>query len=190
MPTLLLGGFAALLLAVATATPARAQIDDPDVTPSVALAQAWSESLYGAEAVARALDDVAADTVGASAEAVGEAGRARALAAVASAASATSLALSLQFTIALADPAERPTISAAIGEESLGLHMLLLMIAETVHPPPDDPTLTTAPARTEDGAADEDMQPEAEDWGGRAAQIREIVGHLRGATAALGLIAP
>ncbi len=154
------------------------------------LGQAWSETLYGAEAVAGALDDVAADTAGAAPETAGEANRARALAAVASAAASASVSLSLQFSIALADPPERAGVYAALAEDALGLNMLLLMVAETVNPPPDDPTLMTAPVQNPDGSLAEDMQPEAEDWSARAAQIREAVGRLRGATAALGITAP
>lgn len=179
----------AALLLLAVAAPAMAQTDDySDITPDAMLAQAWSEALYGAEGVARALDDVAADTAGASAETVGEAGRARALAAVASAASATSVALSMQFSIALADPAERPSILAAIEEDALGLHLLLVVVAENVHPPRPDPTLMSV--QNEDGSPAVDPEFTPETWAERAAVIREVVGRLRGATAALGITAP
>lgn len=184
--------FALLALLALAARPAAAQTadDSSDVTPDAVLAQAWTETLYGAEAVAFALDDVAADTVGAAPEAAGEAGRGRATAAVAAASTAGMLGVTLQFSIALADPAERPSVSAALAEDGLGLHLLLTAVAETVDPPPDDPTVLTAPVQNADGSPAEDLQPEAEDWAVRAAQIRAAVGRLRGATAALGLAAP
>lgn len=176
-----------------SARPAAAQsaADFAGATPDAVLAQTWSEALYGAEAVARALDDVAADTTGALPETLGEANRGRALAAVASASTSAMLSLSFQFSMALADPAERQSLYAAIGDDTLGLTMLLLGIAETVHPPPDDPTiLRTAPVQNEDGSSVDYAQPDAKDWAERAEQIRDAVGRLRGATAALGITAP
>ncbi len=180
-----------LVLLAALAGPSAAQSgeDYADVTPDAVLAQAWSEALYGAEAAAFALDDVAADTTGASPETLGEANRGRALAAVASAASAASISLMLQFSIALAGADERPSVVAALAEDALGLHALLTLVAETAHPPPDDPTLMTAQAQNPDGSSAENVAEE-EDWAARAAQIRGAVGRLRGATAALGITAP
>ena len=160
----------------------------PDVTADAVLAQTWAEALGGAEAVAWALDDVADDTTGAPAAAHGEANRARATAAVASAATAATLVPALQFSIALAGPSERASVVAALSEDALGLHTLMLLVAETVHPPPADPTLLTARVQTADGTPAEDAEPE--DWAGRAAQIRAVAGRLRGATAALGITAP
>lgn len=192
MSTILSGSFAALLLALAAAPAANAQTaeDLGAGTPAEVLAQTWTEALGGAEAVARALDDVADDTTGAAPETLGEVNRARGLAAVASASTAAMLIDALLFSVALADPAEQPTVIAALADDALGMQMLLLLVAETVNPPPDDPTLMTAPMQNPDGSLAEDMEPEAEDWAVRADQIREAVGRLRGATAALGLTAP
>ena len=179
------------MLALGSRTAAAQTADDfSDATPDAVLAQAWSDALYGAEAVAGALDDVAADTAGAAPEALGEANRGRALATVAAAASSASISLSLQFSIALADPSERASVYAALAEDALGLNNLLLLVAETVDPPPADSALMTARAQHPDGSPAGDIQPEVEDWAARAAQIREAVGRLRGATAALGITAP
>ncbi len=172
--------------------PAAAQTaeDYADVTADGVLGQAWSEALYGAEAVAFALDDVAGDTTGAAPETVGEAGRARATAAVASAASAATLGLTLQFSIALADAGERPTVAAALAEDAVALHMLLALVAETVDPPPADPTVMAAQVQNADGSPAEDVAAEPEDWAARAAQLRTLAGRLRGAVAALGILSP
>ena len=171
-----------LLLTLLLAAPVRAQTpeDFGDATPEAVLAMTWTEALGGAEAVAWALDDVAADTAGAPAEAVGDAGRARAPAAVASAASAATLGAALQFSIALADEAERATVHAALGADAVALHTLLMVVAETVDPPPDDPTLVSA---APEGVPDE----AAVSWGAYAGQIRAVAGRLGGAVAALGL---
>ena len=176
-----------LLLALLAAAPVQAQPDFSDVTPDGVLAATWNEALGGAEAVAWALDDVAADTLGAPAEAVGDANRARATAAVAAAATAATLVPAMQFSIALAGPSEQAAVQAALAEDVLGLHTLLMLVAETVDPPPPDPTLRTARARSPDGtpAAPGDAAPE--DWAARAAQIRTLAARLGGAVAALGL---
>lgn len=181
--------FACLTLACRPSA-AQSREDLTDVTADAVLGQAWTEALFGAEAVAAALDDVASDTTGAPPEAVGEAGRARATAAVASAATAATLGLSYQFSLALADAGDRPSVNAALGEDVIGLHTLLTLVAETVDPPPADSTLTTAQVQNADGSPAEDGAPEPEDWAMRAGQIRTAVGRLRGAVAALGLVAP
>lgn len=189
MPVRRLLFFLALALAC---RPAAAQTgeDYSGVTPDGVLGQAWTEALYGAEAVAFALDDVADDTTGAAPETAGAAGRARATAAVASAATAATVVLSMQFSIALAGPADRPSVAAALEEDVVSLHTLLVLVAETVDPPPTDPTLMTAQVQNADGTPAADVAAEPEDWAVRAAQIRTVVGRLRGATAALGITAP
>ena len=158
-------------------------------TPDEVLAQTWAEALGGAEAVAWALGDVASDTTGAPAEALGEAGRARATAAVASAATAATLVPALQFSIALAGPAERASVVAALAEDALAQHTLMLLVAETVRPPPADPALSTAVPLTPDGSA-QGVGSAPENWRARAVQIRAVAGRLAGAVAALGLGAP
>ena len=175
----------ALLFALLLSRTAAAQTaaDFADVTPEAILAATWAEALGGADAVAFALDDMAADTTGAPPETVGEAGRARALATVASAGTAATLSVAMQFSLALADPAERPTVYLAVGEDTVALHGLLMLVAETADPPPDDPTLLSAAPSGSAG-------PPAVSWSERAAQVRALAGRLAGSTAALGLTQP
>lgn len=182
---------ALLSLALLAAGPAAAQTGLVGVTPDEVLAQTWAEALGGADAVAFALGDVADDTTGAPAGTVGEAGRARALAAVAAGATSATLSAALQFSIALADPAEQATVEAALAEDVVGLHTLLLLVAETVDPPPPDPTLQAAdPMDADGGPPPMDAGAGLDSWTAIAAQLRALAGRLDGAVTALGLSAP
>ncbi len=171
-----------LLLALLLGRTAAAQpaADFADVTPDAVLSATWAEAFGGAEAVAWALDDIAADTTGAPPETAGDARRARALAAVASAGTAATLSAAMQFSLALAEPAERATVYAALGEDTMALHGLLTLLAETVDPPPDDATLFSAAPTGTLGAPDVS-------WSERAAQVRTLTGRLIGSVAALGI---
>ena len=184
----------ALLLALLTAAPVRAQSaeDFSDVTPEAVLAQTWAEALGGAEAVAWALDDVAAppDTSLAPAADASAHRRAAQTAATAAAATAATVGAVLPFSLALADPAERATLYAALGEDALALHGLLVLVAEEPSARPRRHARTLRPARSGRLDAPAGSDAPAERWDVRAAQIRQLAGRLGGALAALGLTGP
>ncbi|HEX8298917.1 MAG TPA: hypothetical protein VF594_07110 [Rubricoccaceae bacterium] len=162
-----------LLLALLATVPARAQeaSAQDDVTPESVLASTWAEALGGAEAVAWALEDAAADSTLAGPEEDGDADRALRTAALGAAGTSATLAAAVQFSLALADAPERASVDAALTDDAVALHGLLVWVAET--------------ASGED--AGEPGAPPA--WAERAAQVRALAARLGGAVGALGLSA-
>lgn len=176
---------AVLALVALSAMPAVAQTDAPsaaelaDFTPEAILAQTWTEALGGATATSWALDAaVYEDSTGAAlpeAERLANVRRELMTAVEAGAATSGGLAAALQFSVALADPADRAEVYAALSDDTVVLHQLLVQIAE------------------EAGGfilADPDVDVEAAraTWRPQAALVRTLVGRLEGATAALGLV--
>ena len=176
----------AFLLALLCAAPATAQGSAPsaaelaEITPDAVLASVWAEALGGATATSWALDGAAfEDSTGA---ALPEPERLtsvrRELMTVVTAAAATSadLATVLQFSLALADPADRAEVYAALGEDTLALQALLVQTAEE-----------TGDAVRAPSWAEFDVSGSRTTWSPRSEQIRALVGRLEGATSALGL---
>ena len=169
----------ALLLA---ALPARAQSAPADVTPEAALSYAWSESLGGALAVANALDDVAVlvtDDTADPDDLLGDVRGGLTTAALGSAATAGGLTAALQFSVALADAAQRAQADAALTADVLALGGLLVATAEEA-----------MDAAFSESLDEIDESGASAQWAPRAAEIRAVVGRLEGATAALGIAAP
>ena len=97
------------------------------------------------------------------------------------AASSGALTAALRFSLALADAAQRPQISAALTADTEALGGLLVLVAEE--------TSAAALVPSGDDFADDAGEAPAS-WGTRADQIRALVGRLDGATKALGIAAP
>ncbi|HEX9952964.1 MAG TPA: hypothetical protein VGB53_14430 [Rubricoccaceae bacterium] len=166
----------ALLLALFAAAPVRAQDASAfdDATPDAVLAATWAEAMGGAEAVAWALEEAVAvladpeDSVD-DEETNTDAARALRTASLAAAGTAATVATAMQFSLALADPPERASVDAALTDDAVALHGLLVEIAETASGEDSD-------ARSDPGA-----------WSARAGQVRALAGRLGGAAAALGI---
>ena len=169
----------ALLVATAPASAQGAPADD--VTPDAVLGATWAEVLGGATAASWALDEAAAtDAAGAAnTEALDDVRAGLLTAALGSAASAGGLTAALQFSLALADPAERAQVAAALSDDTAALGGLLVLVAEEATAAAVAPTY-----------ADLDASGSPAMWAERAEQIRALVGRLEGATAALGIAAP
>ena len=97
------------------------------------------------------------------------------------AASSGALTAALRFSLALADPAQRAQVSAALSADTEALGGLLVLVAE-------EASAAALVPSGDDLADDPDEAPVS--WGTRAEQIRGLVGRLDGATKALGIGRP
>ena len=177
-----------LLLALA-ALPCAAQ-DEAVAGTDVdgVLASLWAETLGGATAVTWVLDEaVSATTDSTLAEDARTSDHRRALltASTAAASTAGGLVAALQFTIALADPAEQEAVEAELAEDAVSLHSLLVWVAEEAGTAALDLPDTALDATPEGYEPEDPDTPET--WRERADQIRELGGRLSGATQALGI---
>lgn len=170
-----------LLVLVATAAPASAQgAPADDATPDAVLGATWAEVLGGATAASWALDEAAAtDASATDAQTLDDVRAGLLTAALGSAASAGGLTAALQFSLALAGPAERAQVAAALSDDTFALGGLLVLVAEEATAAAVAPTY-----------AELDASGAPATWTERAGQIRALVGRLEGATAALGIAAP
>jgi len=172
--------------ALAQTAPSAAELDE--MNPDAVLAQLWGEAFGSATATTWALGDAdstdwthfEADTLGGDALPYQVDVRQALMTTATAAASASShLSAALQFSLALADSSERPEIYAALGEDTLALHLRLVRVAEEA----GRSILATSPA-------DFDTSSSLINWAEEIDQINVLVARLKGATAALGLTAP
>jgi hypothetical protein len=178
-----------LLLVLLTALPAWAQAPPPAAAelaamdPDAVLAGLWAEALGGATAVSWALGGAAyEDSTGAALpepERLANVRRELMTAVTAASAASAHLSDALQFSLALADTSDRAEVYAALADDTVALHGLLVQTAEEA----GDAVRAPSSAALDAGGGRAAWRP-------RSAQVRTLVGRLEGATAALGLVAP